>query len=411
MISLKSSSSTSSSLNSDFHGHRFLVQELEGIPKKGNIQYCSFSLNAQMKTGIIGETQKWWEKGLQPNMKEVKGAQDLVESLFNAGDTLVVVDFFSPGCGGCKALHPKICQLAEMNPEVQFLQVNYEEHKSMCYSLNVRVLPFFRFYRGAHGRLCSFSCTNATIKKFKDALAKHSQNYCSLGPPKGLEKKELIALAANKDLSFNYTPKPEQPTSVPPTLEEILAETAQTPPSHSEAEPSVSPPLPLPLPLPLATGSNAAKGTEDKTLVASGSRLRRMRMASQIKKFKDALAKHSQNCCSLGPPKGLEKKELIALAANKDLSFNYKPKPEQLTPVPPTLEEILAETAPTLPSHSEVEPSVSPPLPLPIPLATSSNAAKGIEDKTLVASGRRLRRMRTFFSRAMHCLAISSCTD
>ncbi|CAL5423658.1 unnamed protein product [Camellia sinensis] len=446
-LSLKSSSSTSSSLNSDFHGHRFLVQELEGIPKKGNIQYCSFSLNAQMKTGIIGETQKWWEKGLQPNMKEVKGAQDLVESLFNAGDTLVVVDFFSPGCGGCKALHPKICQLAEMNPEVQFLQVNYEEHKSMCYSLNVRVLPFFRFYRGAHGRLCSFSCTNATephalgcplslhmnfvsetmlngdffcwklfsnwndpwIKKFKDALAKHSQNYCSLGPPKGLEKKELIALAANKDLSFNYTPKPEQPSPVPPTLEEILAETAQTPPSHSEAEPSVSPPLPLPLPLPLATGSNTAKGTEDKTLVASGSRLRRMRMASHIKKFKDALAKHSQNCCSLGPPKGLEKKELIALAANKDLSFNYTPKPEQPTPVPPTPEEILAETAPTLPSHSEAEPSVSPPLPL--PLATSSNAAKGIEDKTLVASGRRLRRMRTFFSRAMHCLAISSCTD
>lgn len=50
-----------------------------------------------------------------------------------------------------------------MNPEVEFLAVNYEEHKSMCYSLNVHVLPFFRFYRGAHGRLCSFSCTNATV--------------------------------------------------------------------------------------------------------------------------------------------------------------------------------------------------------------------------------------------------------
>lgn len=57
----------------------------------------------------------------------------------------------------------QICQLAEMNPDVQFLQVNYEEHKSMCYSLNVHVLPFFRFYRGAEGRLCSFSCTNATV--------------------------------------------------------------------------------------------------------------------------------------------------------------------------------------------------------------------------------------------------------
>jgi hypothetical protein len=57
----------------------------------------------------------------------------------------------------------QICQFAEMNPDVEFLQVNYEEHKSMCYSLNVHVLPFFRFYRGAHGKLCSFSCTNATV--------------------------------------------------------------------------------------------------------------------------------------------------------------------------------------------------------------------------------------------------------
>lgn len=124
-------------------------------------------------------------------MKEVTGAHDLVDSLLNAGDKLVIVDFFSPGCGGCKALHPKVflilqcleksilqvflvlkfvylaqmCQFAEMYPDIQFLQVNYEEHKSMCYSLGVHVLPFFRFYRGAQGRLCSFSCTNATVRK------------------------------------------------------------------------------------------------------------------------------------------------------------------------------------------------------------------------------------------------------
>lgn len=58
----------------------------------------------------------------------------------------------------------QICQFAEMNPDAVFLQVNYETHKSMCYSLNVHVLPFFRFYRGAQGRLCSFSCTNATVR-------------------------------------------------------------------------------------------------------------------------------------------------------------------------------------------------------------------------------------------------------
>jgi len=56
----------------------------------------------------VGKIQKWWEKGHQPNMREVTSAQDLVDSLLNAGDKLVIVDFFSPGCGGCKALHPKV---------------------------------------------------------------------------------------------------------------------------------------------------------------------------------------------------------------------------------------------------------------------------------------------------------------
>ncbi|XP_020259002.1 ATP-dependent RNA helicase SUV3, mitochondrial isoform X2 [Asparagus officinalis] len=53
------------------------------------------------------KAMRWWKKGLQPNMKEIESAQDLVDSLQTAGDKLVVVDFFSPGCGGCKALHPK----------------------------------------------------------------------------------------------------------------------------------------------------------------------------------------------------------------------------------------------------------------------------------------------------------------
>lgn len=56
----------------------------------------------------LKKAQGWWEKGLKTNMKEVQGPNDLVESLLNAGDQLVVVAFFSPGCGGCRALHPKV---------------------------------------------------------------------------------------------------------------------------------------------------------------------------------------------------------------------------------------------------------------------------------------------------------------
>ncbi|KAJ0480565.1 putative monodehydroascorbate reductase (NADH) [Helianthus annuus] len=217
------------------------------------------------KMGIIGigKSLKWWEKGLQPNMKEITGAEDLVESLSKAGDQLVIVDFFSPGCGGCRALHPKLCQLAEMNPDVQFLQVNYEEHKSMCYSLNVHVLPFFRFYRGDEGRLCSFSCTNATIKKFKDALAKHKPDRSSVGPAKGLEEKELVALGANRDLSFAYNPQPEhaQKEVAPPPLPAVP--TVATAGSGSQS-------LPLPLPIPLKSTSESKEDNKDKTLVSSG---------------------------------------------------------------------------------------------------------------------------------------------
>ncbi|XP_042409255.1 thioredoxin-like 1-2, chloroplastic [Zingiber officinale] len=186
-----------------FHVRRLHV----GSPRRKTSRGFLSAIFVQM-TLSFGKSQKWWEKGLQPNMKEIESAHDLANSLLNAGDKLVIVDFFSPGCGGCRALYPKICQIAEMNPNVQFLQINYEKHKSMCYTLNVHVLPFFRFYRGAQGRLCSFSCTNATIKKFKDALAMHSTDRCSLGPAKGLDESELLSLAANKDLSFSFTKNP-----------------------------------------------------------------------------------------------------------------------------------------------------------------------------------------------------------
>lgn len=97
------------------------------------------------------------------------------------------------------------------------------------------------------------------IKKFRDALAKHSPDRCSLGPTKGLEEKELIALASNKDLNFKYAQKPDLPTPIP-AKEEIVPVVS---PSHP------NPALPLPLPLPTAS-PKSGQGSEEKTLVGSG---------------------------------------------------------------------------------------------------------------------------------------------
>lgn len=189
--------------NSQLHGSFLNPWE----PKTSQVQRRvrepkKFSLQVRAAQTCMPRLSRWWEKGTTPNMVEVHSTQELVDSLLTAGDKLVVVDFYAPGCGACRSVHPKICQIAERNPDVKFVKVNYEENKSMCYSLRIHVLPFFQFYRGAQGRLCSFSCTNATVKKFRDALEKHSTPRCSLGPPRGFGEDELLALSKNKSLSF-----------------------------------------------------------------------------------------------------------------------------------------------------------------------------------------------------------------
>lgn len=76
----------------------------------------------------VSRAMRWWEKTLKPNMVEIHSAQELVDSLLNAGDRLVIVDFYSPGCGGCKALHPKVYSI--------FGLASIEEIFHMLFSLN-----------------------------------------------------------------------------------------------------------------------------------------------------------------------------------------------------------------------------------------------------------------------------------
>lgn len=43
-----------------------------------------------------------------PNIKEIYYAQRLTDSLLNAGDRFVIIDFCSPNFGSCKAFNPTI---------------------------------------------------------------------------------------------------------------------------------------------------------------------------------------------------------------------------------------------------------------------------------------------------------------
>ncbi|KAG8097046.1 hypothetical protein GUJ93_ZPchr0013g35505 [Zizania palustris] len=65
---------------------------------------------------------KWWENNIKSsNMRNIESQEDFDKQLLLASDKLTIVVFFSPSCGACKALHPKVCQLAGMQPGLQFL--------------------------------------------------------------------------------------------------------------------------------------------------------------------------------------------------------------------------------------------------------------------------------------------------
>jgi thiol-disulfide isomerase/thioredoxin len=151
----------------------------------------SYSLNHVEATRY----NPWWQMA-HDNYRDILSAEDLVNALKNAANKLVVVHFYSPSCGGCRTLHPKVYQIAEAHQEAIFLKVNQEVHKLLCDTLIVRVLPFFHFYRGAEGRICRFSCTLSTINKLKDALKKHGNEQSGPG--------ELLNLDSIKEIKLNY---------------------------------------------------------------------------------------------------------------------------------------------------------------------------------------------------------------
>lgn len=141
---------------------------------------------------------KWWERNTGPNMIDIHSTQEFLNALSQAGDKLVIVEFYGTWCGSCRALFPKLCKTVEEHPNIMLLKVNFDENKPMCKRLNVRVLPYFHFYRGADGLLESFSCSLAKFQKLKDAIATHNTPRCSIGPPVGVGDLNLLENATKE---------------------------------------------------------------------------------------------------------------------------------------------------------------------------------------------------------------------
>jgi thioredoxin 1 len=72
---------------------------------------------------------------------------DFQAMLSEAGDKLVVVDFFAEWCGPCRMIAPKVHAMAEEMENVKFVKVDVDENEDVTESADVQAMPTFILYK------------------------------------------------------------------------------------------------------------------------------------------------------------------------------------------------------------------------------------------------------------------------
>lgn len=105
---------------------------------------------------------------------QVKTKSELETKISEAGDKLVVVDFFATWCGPCKRIAPLLDKISKDNAEkLVMLKVDVDEVEELVGEYGIEVMPTFVFKRkGEH----LDTLVGSNEDKLKELIEKHLKN-------------------------------------------------------------------------------------------------------------------------------------------------------------------------------------------------------------------------------------------
>ncbi|KAM7351444.1 deadhead [Cochliomyia hominivorax] len=93
----------------------------------------------------------------------LKSATDFEKQIANAGDKLVVLDFYATWCGPCKEMDPHIRKLVKhYKDRAIVIKINVDKFHDICDYYKVRSMPTFVFIKNQK-RVSSFAGADAKL--------------------------------------------------------------------------------------------------------------------------------------------------------------------------------------------------------------------------------------------------------